>query len=131
MTESKEFSYEINGKTYIQRPLVLGQVKQLQAFLKDVELPAEMTVTSILVVLADKLPRAAAIILVDPAASPKDKNLDSLAEEMEFGLPLNMAMDIIRDFFVCNPTALIFETLNGLIATMNQETLQIGSTKPS
>lgn len=37
MEEKKECTYEIGGKTYIQRELVLGQVKQLQGYLKNTE----------------------------------------------------------------------------------------------
>ena len=51
-----EFKYQIANKTYVQRPLVLGQIRQLLGILKDIDLPKEADPVSIAVALGDKLP---------------------------------------------------------------------------
>lgn len=79
MTEKK---YVIGGKTYLQRPLVLGQVHQLLAILDNFQVPVPLNVRGLVIALAANVSRAIAIVLT-PAplwrrlirrfSSPRDK----------------------------------------------------------
>lgn len=65
------FKYIIDGKTYIQKPLVLGQIRQLIGHLKGLEIKPGSSGVGIVFELGDQLPAALAIVLVEEGKSPK------------------------------------------------------------
>ncbi len=113
------FTYEVNGKTYVQKPLVIGQVKQLLNALRGLEAPQGMTSVDLIELLGDKLPSIFAIVLTEQGTSPKDKDIASLAEEFSFDFPLETAIKVVEDFFGCNPTHLYLEKLVQMIGVIN------------
>ena len=64
-----EKTYEIGGKTYTQKPLVLGQVRQLLDLLANVSIPADATAVGLINAIGDKLSLAIAIVLAEPGKS--------------------------------------------------------------
>jgi len=112
-----EKTYEINGKTYVQRPLVLGQAAQLLALLKDVSLPGEATALGLVAALGERIPEALAIILTEAGTSPRDKNRTALAEELSFFLQPETALEAVDHFFELNPLS---SWLNRLAELMNR-----------
>jgi hypothetical protein len=120
MEEEKIFEYEFGGKTYIQKELVWGQVKQLASVLKGVQIEGNLTVLKIIELLGDKLSDALAVVLTEKGTSIKDKNLEKIAEEIEWSIPIKIKIKVIEDFFFCNPTALIFEKLAGLMGSFQE-----------
>jgi len=98
-----EKKYDIGGKTYIQKPLVLGQLRQLLAVLKEVEIPADANVPCLIDVLGAHLPDALAVILNPEGISPRDKELGALADEIEFTITPEQIFEVVDDFFGCNP----------------------------
>jgi len=111
----EEKSYEIGGKTYIQRALVLGQIKQLKGVLAGVEISEDFTVQEIIETLEDRLYQALAIVLTEAGTALKGKDLPTLAEELEWSIPPETAFEVIEDFFICNPTASLLNKLAGVI----------------
>jgi len=106
-----EFTYTIGGKTYVQRPLVLGQWRQLIPLLAGIALPANPGVEDLLFALGESIERIAAVVLTEEGASPKDKDIAALAAELEYSLTPHTAIRIADDFFVCNPLQSVFEEL--------------------
>jgi hypothetical protein len=108
------FEYEINGKKYIQKKLVWGQVEQLQSVLAGIVFPADLSPISLMGVLGSNLPRACAIFLSEEGVNPKDKDLDALTEEFKYNLDLDLSLDILVDFFDCTPVDSLLKRLAGL-----------------
>ena len=95
--------YEINGKTYIQRPMVLGQVKQLVDAMQGVVIPPGAGVADIAGILGDRLANCAAAVLQPEGVQHKDKDIKAMSAEFSEHLDLEQADKIIDDFFALTP----------------------------
>lgn len=128
---AKEFVYKIGERSYIQRPLVWGQVRQLMELLKSVEIKPPFGTKELVEVLGDNLIQAVAIVITEQGKSPKDKDLASLVTEIEYDVSIDLMLQIVDDFFSCNPTALYLEKLGTLIGNIAKDvedtTKRIGS----
>lgn len=111
----KGHRYTIGGRHYTHRPLVLAQWEQLIELLKGTNIPLRSGVMGMITALGDKLPQALAVCLTEEGKSPKDKDVEALAQEIRYALTAEMAMEIIDDFFALNPLPLILEKLAGTI----------------
>jgi len=111
MTEKK---YNIGGKSYVQKPLVLGQLRQLLDVLRGVAIPVGAEVPEIVLALGDNLPEALAVILTESGKSPQDKDIPDLAGELAFTIPVDLTVEVIEDFFDCNPIASLLERFAGM-----------------
>jgi len=109
-----DFKYEIGGRTFYQKPLVLGQVKQLVSVLKGLVLPYDLTINSLVLSLEDKIPQTIAILLSEEGVLLKNKNVDEIQELVEENLDIAQTIKVIEDFFDCNPIASISEAVIGL-----------------
>lgn len=116
--DKKEFTYEINGKTYFQRPLVLGQIKQLFGVLKGVEIAQDMGIKEIMRLLGDRLPDAIAVVLTEKGTKIKDKDLQALADEMREFMDIGTATEVFDHLLSLNPIASVIEKLTGIMTTM-------------
>ena len=95
--------YEIGGKTYVQKPLVLGQIRQIIDVLKDVILPTNFEdVALVIASLGSKISEAIAIILCEENTHLKDKNLSEFTTEVEWEISAQKTMEIVKDFFLVN-----------------------------
>ncbi|HSV27251.1 MAG TPA: hypothetical protein VLH60_05100 [Sedimentisphaerales bacterium] len=123
--------YAIGDKTYQQKPLVLGQVKQLRDVMKGLEIPAGVEPTEMIGILGDRLPLALAIVLTERGKSPRAKNVAELAGELEFSITPEQILEVIADFFSCNPLSSVLERLAGLMDNLGRTmaTTRIGSQK--
>lgn len=125
--------YDISGRAFVQRPLVLGQLQQLLRILDGIALPDPLTLASLLDALGGRLYSAIAVVITEKGCSPRDKDVESLAAELEWAIPLETAMEIVDDFFVLNPVSSIIERIGALIVRFNAAlaTRRPGSTRPS
>jgi len=117
-----EYKYEIGGKIYFQKPLVLGQVRQLMNLLQGVAIPRESNAAELIIVLGDRLPAAVAIVLHPEGIKLKDKALDALTREIEFEISPEDTIKVVEDFFGCNPISLVLEKVNKAIGQMKERT---------
>lgn len=118
MTE--KYQYEIGGKTYTQAPLVLGQLQQLMKLLEGVVFPGELTTLRLIEAVGSKMSRAIAIVLKEENVPLKDKEIDSLTTQIESELSLELAIQVIEDFFDCNPIPFLLERLGKMAEKINQ-----------
>lgn len=125
--------YDINGRTFVQRPLVLGQDKQLLRVLDGIVLPEQLTLSSLLDALGERLCQAIAVVITEKGCSPRDKDVGKLADELEWSLDPLLALEIADDFFVLNPVSSLLERAGRMIARLNGALagLGTGSTRSS
>lgn len=127
----KEFRYEIAGKVYVQRPIVLGQLKQLMGIMRGTILPKELNATGVIAVLGEKLSEAVAVVVCEEGTSLKDKDVLRLAGELEFNIEPELALKVIEDFFICNPVSSLLERLTGVMEKVNLSMAKTPSTGSS
>lgn len=114
----QEKTYEINGKKYTQRPLVLAQVLDLADHLQEMEI-TRMDPISIIKTIGPKLPRTMAIILIPEGVAIEEKNLDALEKEFALTrLDLEAALAVADDFLSCNRLASISAKIRGIMMEM-------------
>jgi len=109
--DKREYEYQIDNKTYVQKPLVLGQIEQLSTLLNGLEIKTDMQPEDIISVLKEKIPQALAIVLCEKGEKLKDKDIESFAKELKFAIDLDLTMDVITDFFECNPIVSLLKKL--------------------
>ncbi|MBP8980852.1 MAG: hypothetical protein KBG09_06370 [Syntrophobacterales bacterium] len=124
-------TYDINGKIYEHRPQVLGQLKQLENLLKGTSIPAGADAWGLLSALGEKTPHALAIILTEKGKSPAEKDIDTLAEEMAWGMDIGCVLEIVTDFFSINPLSSVFEKVVGLLTMVTDQVLAIRTGIPA
>lgn len=129
MSEEKisKCMYEIKGRSFYQKQLVLGQLELLVDLLKDVELEKGLTNLGILKTLGGKMPRAMAIVLFEEGSKIekieveenwKTIEVQEIKKQTEFfanNVNIVLALKVITDFFVCTPMTEIMQTLASLI----------------
>jgi hypothetical protein len=125
MEEQKIFKYEIGDRTYFQKPLVYGQIRQLEKLLKGVQFPGEITKSAIIGMFGDKILQAIAIVLHEENKPLRDKDIEALATQLEFDILPEQIFGVMEDFFDCNPIASLSAKLTG---TMEKITLKIKET---
>lgn len=123
--DKKEYIYEINGKSYVQRPLVLGQIGQINDVLKGVEITGDMGIEQVVGLLGDRLPVAMAIVLTEKGTRIQDKDAEALTEEMREFMDIGTAVEVIDHFLSLNPIASVFGRLTGMMAGITKA--RIGS----
>ncbi|WP_298434585.1 hypothetical protein [Geobacter sp.] len=126
-----EKRYEIDGKVYLQRPLVLGQIRQLMPILEGVAIHPQSDAMQLIGALGDKMPKALAVVLTPEGTSVRDKDLQALAEEIEFGISPEQVFVVVEDFFDCNPIASLLEKLSGAMVKIVAKLPQKIGSSPS
>jgi len=110
------------------KPLVLGQVNQLLALLKDVNLPQDGSIPMVIGALGDKLSLAIAIALHDPEVSLQNKDIKQLAKDLEFEMSPELTLEIVEDFFDCTPiSSLLTKVTNTVKKVTEKMSEEIGS----
>jgi len=116
----KEKEYEIGGRKFVHRPMVLGQVNQLMEILQGVSIPAQAGALELAMALGNKLSRVIAILLSEKGKSLKDKDLEELTDHIATHLDLPAAVEVAEDFFGLNPLPSVLGRLTKLIQGLNQ-----------
>ncbi len=111
MTE--EFKYTIGGKSYVQRALVMGQVDQLLGILEGINLSGSVNPLDIKKALGEKIYLGLAIILVEEGKTPKrgPDEIGEIADRIQWSILPQQEIEVIENFFDCNPIVSIVERL--------------------
>lgn len=112
---AQEMEYDLNGTVYVQRPLVIGQVRQLVVLLDGLSIPRGASIPELIDALGGKLMPAVAVALTEKGKSPRDKDIDSLAGELEFTMTPEQLLQVVDDFFGLNPISSIMERIGHLM----------------
>lgn len=116
------YTYEINGKKYLQKKLVLGQIGPLAQLLSDVRFMATDPL-GLMAALGESLPEALAIVLVPEGVHPADKDMAAVRRDLYEADIEAVALQVIEDFFVCNPLPSLLERVTGIIAKVQGSTI--------
>ena len=140
MAKRETFTYEVDGKRYAQKKLVLGQIAQLMELLKETTIPSmfslagdpgEMKITfnaeAVAGLLGERLQQAVAIVLIEEKTPLAEKDLERLTREVRWSFDPETTMKVIEDFFVCNPIASLFERYIGMMKNMRESIARTGS----
>lgn len=122
-----EYKYQIDNKTYIQKKLVLGQWRQLLDLLKGLSIPQDLGAREIVPVFGDKLSHALAIVLTEEGKHVRNKDMIALASELEFAIEPEMVLQVVEDFFACNPIPSLLRGLSGIMGKISGKMETIGS----
>ncbi len=128
--------YDIQGRIFVQRPLVLGQIQQLLRVLDGISLPEPLTLASLLDALGERLYQAVAVVITEKGCSPGDKDIEELAGWIRWSVDAETMLRIVDDFFVMNPVSSLLEQAGALIGALSRRLQEeapraTGSTKPS
>lgn len=130
-----EKRYTVNGKVYIQRPLVLGQLKQLFTVMEDLRIPSVLDATAVIAAISGQGPavsRFLAVVLIPDGIDVAQKDLEAMAGDLnEFTVPLDLLLSVIEDFFGCNPLPSLLEHMRRvaeIVMTALQPSPDTGST---
>lgn|GEM_PF-623751 len=127
--DKKEFKYEIGGKTYIQRPLVLGQIRQLTAVLRETPVSIFLDEMEMARLLINNAGLAIAVVITEEGTKPQDKDVEQLAKDLEFTMDAETMAQVVQDFFVCNPVVSIYGRVSEMVKAI-QTIPAAGSTRP-
>lgn len=120
--------YTIGDKIFIQKKLVLGQWKELRAILDEIIIPGELTPISLVQALGSNLFMVLAIVLTEEGKSLRGKDLAAIADEIEYCITPDTAIEALADFFDLNPIPLILKSLADLSEIIKTKMTEIGLT---
>ncbi len=123
-----ENRYEIGGKTYTQRPLVLGQWKQLLKALKGVKIPITNDPFVLVEALGDKAPELMAIVLQEEGIRLQDKDISKLTGDLDFAVSPRLILTILDDFFVGNEVFSLLEEISTRMTESIAKAIEMSST---
>jgi len=113
----KQKKYEINGKSYTQRPLVLGQIMPLVELIDGIEFP-ELKALAIVRALGPVLPRALAIVLIPDDVDIADRDLEAMEREFFSHMGFETALEVAEDFLSFNVASSVLKKLKALTSVV-------------
>jgi hypothetical protein len=125
MDEKKQTTYKIGDKTYHQRPVVIGQARQISNAIKGMSINYSDPF-SVINSVGDKIVELVAIVLIPDGVELKIKNLDKVIYDIEWELSPELAIEIVTDFFIINPLSLISEKVTGAIKSLSKANPKAG-----
>jgi len=108
------FTYEFGGKTYHQKPLVIGQIEQLASAVEKLPIPLfefskfksytpqQWKDTLVQLLREGILSTALAVVLIPEGQKSRDRNLQEIEGDIRDECPLLTGVKVITDFFTCN-----------------------------
>lgn len=108
-----DYRYDIGGKVYVQKPLVLGQWQQLLPLLSGITFGANAA--SLIAGFGEQIGTMLAVVLTEEGQSPRGKDLAVLAEDITFSIDPDTTFKVVEDFFICNRVPSLLEKLNEMV----------------
>ncbi len=127
-----EFKYTIGDKRYCQRPLVMGQVDQLLEVLESAPIKNVLSAWDIKKSLGENLYLCLAIVLIEEGKTARRTmdELRALADEIRWSIDPETEVEVIENFFDCNPVARIMERLPELQKGLVKKLLETAFVTP-
>lgn len=127
VTQDK-FEYQIGEKVYIQKPLVLGQIKLITSLLKNIDLPKTVEVTEVVSAVQGVIGEALSIVLLEDSmlkAKPEElaeyfspSQLIERAKYFEWYAGSDVLVKVVNDFLSCNPVASVLSLVRMLVTSL-------------
>jgi hypothetical protein len=122
MSDVSNKIYQIGNQRFHQNKLVIGQLMQLVKALSGLNIPGTLNIQSVLNAIGDKISDILAIILIPDGKSIKEKDRGAIAEFLDDNLDMDLALEIIEDFFLSNQIHSLLEKITKLSQTMTGQT---------
>jgi len=121
---SEDKKYSIRGKTYFQRTLVFGQIRQILTIFRKIEFSGAakkkfVSINEVIDLLGDNLLGFLAVLLIPEGSKPETKDNKKIAKELEWTIELPVITEVMTDFFILNQASEILKKLTGLMKKMN------------
>ena len=122
------FEYQIGERVYIQKPLVLGQIKLITGLLKNVDLPKTVDVVEIVGAVQGVINEALSIVLIEDKmikAAPEElaeyfsnSQLLERGKYFEWYAGSDVLVKVVNDFLSCNPVASVLSLVRMLVISL-------------
>lgn len=111
-----EKRYCIGGRAFVQRPIVLGQLRLLLAALDGMTFDGASPLGA-LRSLGEKLPAVLSILLVEEDLGVREamERLQERAERIGWEASPEVCLEAVEDFFACNPVSSVSERLGEIM----------------
>lgn len=120
-----EKRYEIGGKTYIQRPIVLGQFAELAPMLSGLTISTQDS-AKLIADLGSNLPRVMAVVLVEEGKSLpeafRSEAIQARANHLAWNVQPEQVIEVVEDFFECTPVSSISTRLGAMMQKLKADT---------
>jgi hypothetical protein len=107
-------TYEIGEARYVQRPIVLGQLRLLMPVLTGIEIKTGFAV-ELISVIGGRLSEALAVVLAEEGEvlreAMRPEKLEKRSEELAWALTPEAALEVAEDFFVFNRVSSVGERI--------------------
>ena len=118
-------TYTIGGRRYLQKPLVLGQWEQILAIIKIPDGTDDLSVASIVEMIGSKMATAIAIMICEDGKELRDKDVNSLRDDIRFELDTDTSFRVVEDFFLMNSIISLFERVGGIMDAVSGQAVEI------
>jgi hypothetical protein len=118
-----EKRYQIGERSYVQRPLVLGQLQQLLPFLGSIQVKRGEIFDLMGIFANGRISAALAVVLIDEGITVREA-LDRVEErtvEINYSITADQILEVLEDFFVCNRSSSVLERLLTLVVNLKAE----------
>jgi hypothetical protein len=112
-----EKKYEIGGKIFIQRPLLVGQLVPLVTRTDGVIINS-LDAKSVVSTLGDKLNSVLAVIMIPEGVDVKSRDLDEIERHLDNYLEVSTATEIVGFFFDSTPPSLLLSLIKIMMGKM-------------
>jgi hypothetical protein len=118
-----EKRYQIGERSYVQRPLVLGQLQQLLPFLGGIQLRRGELYDLMGMLANGKISAALAVVLIDEGITVREAldRVEERAVEIHYSITADQILEVLEDFFVCNRSSSVLERLLTLIVKLKAD----------
>ncbi|MCE5243398.1 MAG: hypothetical protein ABFD98_11715 [Syntrophobacteraceae bacterium] len=118
-----EKRYCIGGRAFVQRPIVLGQLRLLLAALDGMTFDSASPL-GVLRSLGEKLPAVLSILLVEEDLGVREamERQEERAERIGWEASPEVCLEAVEDFFACNPVSSVSERLGKILEQVAGET---------
>jgi hypothetical protein len=106
-------TYTINGKSYTQSLLVIGQIPRLMELV--VNLPIHSNPLVMINTWGPKLPQVLACVLVPQGQTPDQVDCEALARELTWVVDIDTALVMVTDFLSLTGPTSLFRRLTDLL----------------
>lgn len=124
-----EKTYLINGRSYVQRPLVLGQLLPLCKMLETVEIRS-FSVQGIVSAFGQSLSTALAVLLIPKGDTVRGRDLETIAAELDEHMSAETALEVVADFLSFNPASSILEKVKEITGAFQKNLSAIAAVHP-
>jgi hypothetical protein len=132
MLGEEKNKYQVGEKIYIQKALVIGQIRLVTDLLKTIDLPKTIDVPEIVNSIGGVISEAMAIVLMEESmvkATAKElavyfsaEAIKERVEEFTFKLGSDVIVEAVNDFLSCNPITSGLELIKTVVSNMYQVT---------